>query len=175
MNDDLAVAEDRTRFEEAHPPLMMELTDDEGERVEIPTERLPRLLFWHVLLRPWVPPKKTKGGIILADQVSEANEHHVPCYQILQLGPLAFTHPRLLGGDRHGWRSEDGEPGNLEWHEQELVDPAEGQVMPKVGDWVLIKKHCGARYQINGATLLICNDDDILGAIDSPTGWKSYI
>lgn len=175
MNDDLAVAEDRTRFEEAHPPLTMELTDDEGESVEVPTERLPRLLFWHVLLRPWVPPKKTKGGIILADQVADANEYHVPCYQILKLGPLAFSHPRLRGGEIQGWRREEATEGGVDWIEKELRIVAEGQIMPEVGDWVLIKQHCGIRWQLLGANLRLVSDDDIIAVIDSPTGWKSYI
>lgn len=178
MNDDLAVAEDRTRFEEAHPPLTMELTDDEGESVEVPTERLPRLLFWHVLLRPWVPPKKTKGGIILADQVADANEYHVPCYQVLKLGPLAFTHPRLRGGGRIGERREwhdNDVVGKIRWIETESVDTSEGQYLPSVGDWVLIKQHCGIRWQLLGANLRLVSDDDIIAVIDSPTGWKSYI
>ena len=181
MSDDMAVAEDRTTFDEAHPPLMTELTTEEGERVEVPTERLPRLLFWHVLLRPFVPPKKTKGGIILADQVAEANEYHVPCYQVLQVGPLAFTHPRLRGVERRGSRRTRQErdhqaDADLEsWREHEITDLARGQILPEPGDWVIIKKHSGIRLQIMGADLRVVADDDILAVIDSPAGWKSYI
>ena len=176
MSDDMAVAEDRTTFDEAHPPLMTELTTEEGERVEVPTDRLPRLLFWHVLLRPFVPPKKTKGGIILADQVAEANEYHVPCYQVLQVGPLAFAHPRLLSTKRCGWRQEkEGELGIVDWEAYEYADPADGQILPEPGDWVIIKKHSGIRLQIMGADLRVVADDDILAVIDSPAGWKSYI
>ena len=176
MSDDMAVAEDRTTFDEAHPPLMTELTTEEGERVEVPTERLPRLLFWHVLLRPFVPPKKTKGGIILADQVAEANEYHVPCYQVLQVGPLAFTHPRLRGGVRLGWRREESPiDSTMEWREHEWHDFAPGQILPEPGDWVIIKKHSGIRLQLMGADLRVVADDDILAVIDSPAGWKSYI
>jgi hypothetical protein len=92
------------------------------------------------------------------------------------LGPLAFTHPRLRGGARHGLRREmPAHDGFEQWHEEEHVEFAEGVVPPRPGEWVIVRKFSGIQLTLENVTLKICNDDDILAVIDGPAGWKAYV
>jgi co-chaperonin GroES (HSP10) len=174
MSDELG---DRTRFEEAHPPLTLDVIDDDGEQKSIPAGRLPRLMGWTVLLQPWTAPKATKGGILLPDQVSDANDYLTYVFRVVALGPLAFTHPRLRGGARRGVRFEEKaqDTGGEHWREYEWSDFAEGVVPPQPGDWVIVRKFSGIQLTLENVTLKICNDDDILAVIDGPAGWKAYV
>lgn len=176
MMPDMADASRAERFEDAHPPLMVEMTTEDGSTVQVPRHRLPRLLYWHVLVRPFVPPKKA-GSIYLPDQVAEANDYHVPVFQVIGIGPLAFKHPRLRGGDARGWRQElpSDVVGKTDWHEREEKELADDQQLPQLDDWVLIKRHAGQAYKVDGCEIRLINDDDIIGVIDSPTGWASYV
>jgi co-chaperonin GroES (HSP10) len=168
------LADDRTEFYQTHG--VLNLVAEDGSTVLVDRDRLPRLIGWTVLLQPWSPPAQTKGGIFLPDQVKDANDHLTYLFKVLALGPLAFTHPRLRGGARHGQRSSmaprDGEEF---WTEIERTDFAEGVVPPEVDDWVIVRKYAGIRLELNGADLKLCNDDDILAVVDSPQGWKVYV
>lgn len=188
---ELAEGQDRTRFEVAHPPLTLEMFDEDGNEVAINPARLPRLLGWTVLLMPWSPPKRTKGGIILADTTIDANDYLTNVFRVIALGPLAFTHPRLRGGAKKGTRrSSSGSPNQwsyvastgyvggdstTEWHEHEETEFAPGVTPPKAGDWVILRKYTGIMLELEGVRLRIANDDDILAVIDSPNGWKAYV
>lgn len=167
--------DDRTEFHDAHPPLSQEIADI-GDQPELPAHRIPRLLNWTVLLRPWTPPKSTKGGVLLPDQVAEANDYLTYIAQVVAMGPLAFRHPRLRGGDRQVYRGRQVDSaGNERTFERIEHDFADGQEPPKVGDWVMFRKHSGQRFEINEVQLRMCSDDDILAVLDSPVGWRAYV
>src|SRR5690606_36339349 len=134
-----------------------------------------------VLLQPWRAPQKTRGGILLPDDVQDANEFMTYVFKVVALGPLAFTHPRLRGGERHGRRRLRKER-DLEcdaelavWREGEWTSFAPGVQPPSPGDWVIVRKFSGIRLNLNGVPLKLCNDDDILAVIDSPSGWQAYV
>lgn len=170
--------EQRTNFEDAHAPLALEMFDETGEPVQIPAERLPKLLNWTVLLTPWVPPKRTRGGVLLPETVQEANEYLTNVFRVVAIGPLAFTHARLRGGPRRGWRKNEPiteHPDVSRWQEYEFADFAEDVPRVNVGDWVIVRRYAGITLELDGVPLKMCNDDDLLAVIDSPNGWKAYI
>lgn len=165
---------DDVLFEEAYQQVSVQATTEEGKVVDIPPERLPKLLGWTVLLRPWAAPEKV-GGLFLPDTVRDANEFMAYIFQVVALGPLAFTHPRLRGGLRHGSRWTMKEGSIESWHYTEETDLAEGIELPKPGDWVIVRKFAGIDLRFDGGRLRICNDDDIIATIDSPDGWQAYV
>ena len=165
-------AEDRTRFEQAHPPIALA---DGAEARELPSHRLPRLMGWQVLLQPRQLPEQTKGGLFLPDQVKDINEHHNCIYKVLKLGPLAFTAERLRGGRRRSFRQETVKDDVTVVEEWEEVEFAEGQQPPEVGDWVFVRKYSGTIFEVDDVSLRMCSDDDIVAVVRDPTGYKAYV
>ena len=53
-------------------------------------DRLPQPTGYKVLVLPYSGPKKTKGGVILADQTAETIQMTTVCAYVLKLGPLAY-------------------------------------------------------------------------------------
>jgi co-chaperonin GroES (HSP10) len=137
-----------TNFADAHPPVSVELDDEEGTLIEIPWTRLPQMLSWNVLLRPCPVADKTKGGLYLPPTVQDGNEYLAFVFQVLVLGPLAFTHPSLQG---------------------------DGVVHPKVGDWVIAPTYSGVDLTLDGARLRMVEDKYLKGIVDSPRGWRAYV
>lgn len=104
---------------------------------------LPRIGFFHVLVRPIPAKPMTKGGIILPDQTLDVKDVLGTIGRVLAIGPTAFTREDML---------VDGKPNR--WY--------------GVGDYVVYGRHAGVKVTYKGVKLLVLNDDQPMMAIDNP-------
>lgn len=118
--------------------------DDENTRPEAMDEsvldKLPRPTGWRIVVLPFTPPKKSKGGIHLAEQVVERQKIATTCGYVVSTGPLAYA-------DKEKY--PDGP-----WC--------------KKGDWIVFGRYAGARITIDGGEIRLLNDDEVLATIKDP-------
>lgn len=103
---------------------------------------------YRIVVRPYVRPEKTTGGIILADTSRDEDQFHSLISQVISVGPLAYTDEKFCGGKA--------------WCD--------------VGDWVVIPRVTGTRIPSrNGETLRIINEDDVCAIVKDPVEWQVRI
>lgn len=107
---------------------------------ETALDRIPRPTGWRVILLPYRGSRKSKGGIVLADQTVERNQLTTVCAYVLRIGDLAYK--------------DESKFPNGPWC--------------KEGDWVIFGRYAGARIGIDGGEIRILNDDEILAVINDP-------
>ena len=103
-------------------------------------ERLPNPTGYRLLVLPYAGPKKTKGGLILADQTHDTIQMTTVCAYVLKLGPLAYKD----------------------------TDKFSTGPWCKEGDWIIFGRYAGSRFKIEGAEVRILNDDEIIATISNP-------
>lgn len=126
-------------------PELNDAYDDDGKLTpesidESVIDRIPRPTGWRVVLLPYRGAKKSKGGIVLADQTVERNQLTTVCAYVLRVGDLAYKDASKFP--------------NGPWC--------------KEGDWVIFGRYAGARIGIDGGEIRILNDDEILAVINDP-------
>ena len=104
------------------------------------SHKLPKPTGYRMLILPFAPAEKTKGGIYLAKQTVDRERLTTVVGYIVALGPDAY---------------------------KDLNKFPEGPWC-KEGDWVVFGRYAGARIQIDGGDLRLLNDDEILALIDDP-------
>lgn len=103
---------------------------------------------YRIVVKPYVRPAKTSGGILLADTSRDEDKFHSLICQVISVGPLAYTDEKYCGG--YAWCD--------------------------VGDWVVIPRVTGTRIPSkDGDTLRIVNEDDICAIVKDPTDWQVRI
>ena len=103
---------------------------------------------YRIVVKPYVRPEKTSGGIILADTSRDEDQFHSLICQVISVGPLAYTDEKFCGG--YAWCD--------------------------VGDWVVIPRVTGTRIPAKGGeTLRIVNEDDICAIVKDPVDWQVRI
>lgn len=111
--------------------------------VEIPDdfhEKLPRPVYWRLLVMPQAPETVSKGGIVLTATNQEAQLYNTYVGKVLDKGPLV--------GER---------------------DPLNGAPLDvDVGDWIIYGKYAGQRVECQGIRLVFLNDEDILAVTKYP-------
>ena len=126
----------------------------EEDRVLDPTlaskeiiDRLPQPTGWRVLIAPFNPPKKSKGGILLNQKTLEEAAIQTNVGYVLRMGPLAYA-------DKERYPTGP-------WCEEK--------------QWVIFARYAGSRFRLNdekraafGSEVRILNDDEILGTILDP-------
>ena len=126
----------------------------EEDRVLDPTlaskeiiDRLPQPTGWRVLIAPFNPPKKSKGGILLNQKTLEEDVIQTNVGYVLRMGPLAYA-------DKERYPTGP-------WCEEK--------------QWVIFARYAGSRFRLNdekraafGSEVRILNDDEILGSILDP-------
>ena len=126
----------------------------EDDRVLDPTlaskeiiDRLPQPTGWRVLIAPFNPPKKSKGGILLNQKTLEEDAIQTNVGYVLRMGPLAYA-------DKERYPTGP-------WCEEK--------------QWVIFARYAGSRFRLNdekraafGSEVRILNDDEILGTILDP-------
>ena len=126
----------------------------EEDRVLDPTlaskeiiDRLPQPTGWRVLIAPFNPPKKAKGGILLNQKTLEEDAIQTNVGYVLRMGPLAYA-------DKERYPTGP-------WCEEK--------------QWVIFARYAGSRFRLNdekraafGSEVRILNDDEILGTILDP-------
>jgi len=103
-------------------------------------DRIPKPTGWRIVVLPFKPPKKTKSGIVLAEQAVERQQIATVCGYVVATGPLAYAD----------------------------TDKFPDGPWCKKGDWIVFGRYAGARIGIDGGEIRILNDDEVLATIRDP-------
>jgi co-chaperonin GroES (HSP10) len=126
-------------------PELQDAYDDNGKLDaenlhESVLDRIPRPTGWRLVVLPYQGTKKSKGGIVLADETLERQRVTTVCGYVLAVGDLAYADTNKFP--------------NGPWC--------------KKGDWIVFGRYAGARLNIDGGEIRILNDDEILACINDP-------
>ena len=110
------------------------------ENIQNIKDQLPEPCGYRLLVLPFTPKEKTKGGIIIAQESLEKLRIATNCGYVLKVGPLAY------------YDTEKFPTGP--WC--------------KKGDWVVFARYAGSRLPIEGGEVRLLNDDEVLGKIKDP-------
>ena len=109
-------------------------------------DELPVPSGWRLLVLPFTPKEKTKGGIIIAPEALDKFRIATTCGYVLKMGPLCYK------------------------DKDKFQDP-----WCKKGDWVIFARYAGSRLPIEGGEVRILNDDEVLGTIKNPESVLHHI
>ena len=112
----------------------------------IQKSQLPVPSGWRLLVLPFSPREKTKGGILIAQESLDKLRIATNCGYVLSMGPLAY-------------------------HDREKFPTGP---WCKKGDWVIFARYAGSRLPIEGGEVRILNDDEILGTLKDPESVLHY-
>ena len=110
-------------------------------------DELPTPSGWRLLVLPFTPKDKTKGGIIVAQETLDRLRIAVNCGYVLKMGPEAY-------------KDKDKFPSGA-WCKEK--------------DWVIFARYAGSRLPIEGGEVRILNDDEVLGTIKDPESVLHHI
>ena len=123
---------------------LQEKYDKEPKKVEkdltSETTKLPIPTGWRLLILPFKHKQKTKGGILITDNVLERAQVASTCGLVLAVGPHAY-------GDKERY--------------------PEGPWCKK-GDWGIFARYAGSRIKIDGGEVRLLNDDEGLATVEDP-------
>ena len=108
--------------------------------------QLPVPSGWRLLVLPFTPREKTKGGILIAQESLDKLRVATNCGYVLSMGPLAYQ-------DKEKYPTGP-------WC--------------KIGEWVIFARYAGSRLPIEGGEVRILNDDEVLGTIQDPESVLSH-
>jgi co-chaperonin GroES (HSP10) len=114
--------------------------DDPSQMESSSLERLPQPTGYRVLIIPYYPSERTKGGIIVPDAVRERESFATVAAYVVKLGPDAYADTQKFP--------------NGPWCNEK--------------DWVLIGRYSGNRFKVEGLEVRIINDDNIIATILDP-------
>jgi co-chaperonin GroES (HSP10) len=100
-------------------------------------DSLPQPSGWRILVLPFTPKDKTKGGIIFSQESLDKLRISTNCGYVLKMGPLAY-------------------------HDKERYPTGP---WCKEKDWVIFARYAGSRLPIEGGEVRLLNDDEVLGTI----------
>ena len=109
-------------------------------------DELPEPSGYRILVLPFTPKNKTKGGILFSQETLDKARIATTCGYVLKMGDLAYTD-----------KDKFGEP----WC--------------KKGDWVIFARYAGSRLPIDGGEVRLLNDDEVLGTIKDPEAILHHI
>jgi len=119
---------------------------DETNVSDIKNE-LPQPSGWRLLVLPFTPKEKTKGGIIIAQESLDKARIATNCGYVVKMGPMAY-------GDKEKFPTGP-------WCKEK--------------DWVIFARYAGSRLPIEGGEVRLLNDDEVLGTIKDPESVLHYI
>lgn len=102
----------------------------------------PKPKGYHILIVMPKVDEKTKGGILLPGEVKSREDVASIVGKVISVGDTCYpeTDSRFASGP---WCQE--------------------------GDWVMVSKYAGHRFEYDGTEMRIMNDDAILAVVDDPT------
>jgi co-chaperonin GroES (HSP10) len=103
-------------------------------------DNLPNPSGWRILVLPFTPKDKTKGGIIFSQESLDKLRIGTNCGYVLKMGPLAYA-------DKERYPTGP-------WCKEK--------------DWVIFARYAGSRLPIEGGEVRLLNDDEVLGTIKNP-------
>ena len=102
-------------------------------------DQLPEPTGYRLLVLPFTPKNKTKGGILFSQETLDRARIATTCGYVLKMGPLCYKDEKFTSGS---------------WC--------------KKGDWVIFARYAGSRLPIEGGEVRILNDDEVIGTIKDP-------
>ena len=117
------------------------------ENIQGVVDELPEPSGYRLLVLPFTPKEKTKGGILIAQESLDKLRIATNCGYVIKLGPLAYADKEKF---------------------------ATGPWCKK-GDWVIFARYAGSRLPIEGGEVRILNDDEVLGTIKDPEAVLHHI
>ena len=115
--------------------------------IENVVDELPTPSGWRLLVLPFTPKEKTKGGLLIAQETLDKLRIAVNCGYVLKMGPLAYKDEEKFSTGP--WCKEK--------------------------DWVIFARYAGSRLPIKGGEVRILNDDEVLGTIPDLEAILHYI
>tara|TARA_R110000803_G_scaffold3336_1_gene11346 strand:- start:200 stop:679 length:480 start_codon:yes stop_codon:yes gene_type:complete len=100
---------------------------------------LPEPTGYRLLVLPFTPKNKTKGGILFSQETLDKARIATTCGYVLKMGPLCYKDEKFTSGP---------------WC--------------KKGDWVIFARYAGSRLPIEGGEVRILNDDEVIGTVQNP-------
>jgi len=145
------VPKHRNALEEKYNKQKVESVE-EAERVDETNvanikDELPQPSGWRLLVLPFTPKEKTKGGIIIAQESLDKARIATNCGYVVKMGPMAY-------GDKEKFPTGP-------WCKEK--------------DWVIFARYAGSRLPIEGGEVRLLNDDEVLGTIKDPESVLHYI
>jgi co-chaperonin GroES (HSP10) len=117
------------------------------ENIQGVFDKLPEPSGWRMLVLPFTPKEKSKGGIIFSQESLDKARIATNCGYVLKMGPLCYQ-------DK----------------EKFITGP-----WCKKGDWVIFARYAGSRLPIEGGEVRLLNDDEVLGTVTDPESVLHYI
>jgi co-chaperonin GroES (HSP10) len=117
------------------------------DNIQNVVDQLPEPSGWRMLVLPFTPKEKTKGGIIFSQESLDKARISTNCGYVIKMGPLAY-------GDKEKFPTGP-------WC--------------KKGDWVIFARYAGSRLPIEGGEVRLLNDDEVLGTVKDPESVLHYI
>ena len=117
------------------------------DNIQDQISQLPMPSGWRLLVLPFTPREKTKGGILIAQDSLDNLRVATNCGYVLKMGPLAYADREKLSTGP--------------WC--------------KKGDWVVFARYAGSRLPIEGGEVRLLNDDEVLGTIKDPESVLHHI
>ena len=102
-------------------------------------DQLPEPTGYRLLVLPFTPKNKTKGGILFSQETLDRARIATTCGYVLKMGSLCYKDKKFTSGP---------------WC--------------KKGDWVIFARYAGSRLPIEGGEVRILNDDEVIGTIKDP-------
>ena len=104
-------------------------------------DRLPQPTGYRLLVIPYYPKEKTKGGVYIPDATRDRESFATVVAYVVKMGPDAY-------------KDEDKFPTGAYCSEKE---------------WVLMGRYAGNRFKLEHFELRLINDDNIIAKILDPT------
>jgi len=127
------------KYEEEKKDLPPEPEPLSPDNIGDTVDELPEPSGYRILVLPFTPKNKTKGGILFSQETLDKARIATTCGYVLKMGDLAYKD-----------QDKFGEP----WC--------------KKGDWVIFARYAGSRLPIEGGEVRILNDDEVLGTVKNP-------
>ena len=127
------------KYEEEKKELPPEPEPLSPDNIGDTVDELPEPSGYRLLVLPFTPKNKTKGGILFSQETLDKARIATTCGYVLKMGDLAYKD-----------KDKFGEP----WC--------------KKGDWVIFARYAGSRLPIEGGEVRLLNDDEVLGTIKDP-------
>ena len=132
--------EDKYKSEPTKEPLNPENIKKQKSQVPAPSG-------WRLLVLPFTPKEKSKGGIFYAQESLEKLRIAVNCGYVLKMGPLAYYDKEKF--PTGPWCKE--------------------------GQWGVFARYAGSRLPIEDGEVRILTDDEVLGTISDPEAILHHI
>ncbi len=140
MTEQLSVSKGKPKIELPNKKLVgVQPTEKPKKDLTSETAKLPMPTGWRLLVLPFKMKEKTKGGILITDDVIERSQVASTCGLILDMGPHCYDKERYPEGP---------------WC--------------KKGDWIIFARYAGSRIKIDGGEIRHLNDDGVLATVENP-------